>query len=250
MLTAWGSLVRIPHRLFPVEDTLICHSFSPMNEHALFEGLAGFLCTIVIITFHEFGHAWAAWRCGDDTARLQGRVTLNPAAHIDPIGTIILPLITVALSAFGSGLGGFILGWGKPVPVNIINLRSPRRDDVLVSLAGPAMNVVVAIIALLVARVGTMVHAPFLTDAGHQMALISMFLCFFNLLPIPPLDGSHVVKNIIQMKHETFWRLSQYGFFLIILAVQIPQVRFFLGFCTIGSLHYMARAVGFPGFLG
>lgn len=216
----------------------------------LFEGLAGFLCIIVIITFHEFGHAWAAWRCGDDTAHALGRVTLNPASHIDLVGTIVLPLITVALSASGSGLAGFILGWGKPVPVNMFNLRRPRLDDILVSLAGPAMNVVVATLAMVIARVGIMTNAPFLTDAGHQMARISMFLCFFNLLPIPPLDGSHVVKNMIRMKHETFWGMSQYGFFMVILAVQVPGIRRFLGVCTDGSLDYLARLVGFPAFLG
>lgn len=216
----------------------------------LFEGLAGFLCTIVIITFHEFGHAWAAWRCGDDTAHLQGRVTLNPASHIELVGTIILPLITVALAASGSGMAGFILGWGKPVPVNVFNLRNPRMDDVLVSLAGPAMNVVVATLAMVIARIGDMSHAPFLADAGHQMARISMFLCFFNLLPIPPLDGSHVIKNLIQMKHETFWRMSQYGFFMVILAVQIPAIMGFLGLCTYGSLNYLAKMVGFPAFMG
>jgi Zn-dependent protease len=221
-----------------------------VDQRLLFEGLAGFLCTIVIITFHEFGHAWAAWRCGDDTARLQGRVTLNPAAHIDLLGTIVLPLITVALVATNSSLAGFILGWGRPVPVNLANLRRPRMDDVLVSLAGPAMNVVVATLAMVVARFGSIVNLPVLTDAGSHMALISMFLCFFNLLPIPPLDGSRVLKNIIQMKHETFLRLSQYGFFMVILAVQIPAISMFLGRCTFYSLYYLARLVGFSTFPG
>jgi Zn-dependent protease len=221
-----------------------------MDQKALFEGLAAFLCTIVIITFHEFGHAFAAWRCGDDTARLQGRVTLNPAAHIDPVGTIILPLITVVLWASGSTLGGLIIGWGKPVPVNLANLSRPRTDDIIISLAGPAMNVVVALIAIVIARLTTFTHTEVLIDACKQMAGISMFLCFFNLLPIPPLDGSHVVKNIIGMTHETYWRLSQFGFFLVILAVQIPPVQAFLVHSTKSSLDYMAKLAGFRHFLG
>src|SRR6185436_3393621 len=114
-----------------------------MDQKALFEGLAAFLCTIVIITFHEFGHAWAAWRCGDDTARLQGRVTLNPVAHMDLIGTVVLPLLAVLLRASGSGLAGFIIGWGKPVPVNILRLRRRGLDDMLVAMAGPMMNVLI-----------------------------------------------------------------------------------------------------------
>jgi Zn-dependent protease len=219
-----------------------------MDQKALFEGLAAFLCTIVIITFHEFGHAWAAWRCGDDTARLQGRVTLNPAAHIDLLGTILLPLVAVALSATGSPLGGFIIGWGKPVPVNLSNLKRPRLDDILISLAGPAMNVVVALLAILVARLTNFAHTDFLMDACGQMARISMFLCFFNLLPIPPLDGSHVLKNVVGMSHEAFWRFSQYGLFLVILAVQIKPVQEILARSTFGSLYYMARLAGFPSF--
>jgi Zn-dependent protease len=219
-----------------------------MDQKALFEGLAAFLCTIVIITFHEFGHAFAAWRCGDDTARLQGRVTLNPASHIDPVGTILLPLIAVALSASGSALGGFIIGWGKPVPVNLGNLSRPRTDDIVISLAGPAMNVVVALIAIMIARLTSFAHTDILMDACGQMARISMFLCFFNLLPIPPLDGSRVVKNVIGMSHEAYWHLSQYGLFLVILAVQIRPVQELLARSTFRSLYFMARLAGFPSF--
>src|SRR5436853_144008 len=100
-----------------------------MDLKLLYDGLATFLCTIVIITCHEFGHAWMASRCGDDTARLQGRITLNPLAHIDLLGTIILPLVSLFLSLQGSSIGSLIIGWGKPVPVNISNLRRRRLDD-------------------------------------------------------------------------------------------------------------------------
>src|SRR6266567_3481071 len=117
-----------------------------MDQKALFDGLVTYVCFIPILTFHEFAHAWVASKCGDDTARLQGRVSLNPLVHIDPIGTVVLPLVAVFLGASGSGLGRFIIGWGKPVPVNIANLRHRRRDDTLVALAGPAINVLLAVV--------------------------------------------------------------------------------------------------------
>ena len=168
-----------------------------MSERALLEGLKSYVCALVVITLHEFGHAWMAWKRGDDTARLLGRVTLNPIAHIDLLGTVILPLLAIVLSASGSGLGSFIIGWGKPVPVNPSQLKIPRLDDVAVAMAGPAMNVVLAIVVMGIARLGYQMNQEWLVDMGLRLAMISMFLCFFNLLPIPPLDGSHVVKNLI-----------------------------------------------------
>ena len=123
-----------------------------MNEKVLIDGLISFLCLVAMVTLHEFGHAWAAWKCGDDTARQQGRVTLNPAAHIDPLGTIVIPLLAVALSAAGSAAASFLIGWGRPVQVTVSNLRHRRRDDILVSMAGPFMNVVLAFGAMLVVR--------------------------------------------------------------------------------------------------
>ena len=112
-------------------------------------GLAQYLCVVVIITFHEFGHAWMASRCGDDTARHEGRVTLNPLAHIDPIGTVLIPLLVLWLAMSGQGkLASFIIGWGRPVPVNPFNLRHRVRDDILVSMAGPAMKIGIGIGAL------------------------------------------------------------------------------------------------------
>src|SRR6478672_42400 len=107
-----------------------------MDHDALIGGLIQYMCLIGLLTFHELAHAWTAWKCGDDTARSQGRVSLNPLVHMDLVGTVVLPLLVVFLSASGSGLGRFIIGWGKPVPVNLNNLRSPRRDDTLIALAG------------------------------------------------------------------------------------------------------------------
>lgn len=212
-----------------------------MITHGLLNGLIDYIFLIIIITFHEFGHAWAAWRCGDDTARLQGRITLNPAAHMDLVGTIILPLLAVVLRATGSGLAGFIIGWGKPVPVNILQLRRRKFDDMLVAMAGPMMNVIIALFVMAVARTGVLLQAEMLVEACQRLALLSMFLCFFNLLPIPPLDGSHIMKYLVGMSYETFWRISQFGILLVLIAVQLPQIQWFLRASTEGSIIWMAR---------
>jgi Zn-dependent protease len=216
-----------------------------MDLNVFLEGLIQYLDVVIIITFHEFGHAWTSSKCGDDTARLQGRITLNPVAHMDRIGTVILPLLVVFLSAAGSGLGRFIIGWGKPVPVNDQNLRRPDWDDLLVAMAGPAMNVILAFAALGLARLGLLADLPLLRDGGVTLARLSMLLCFFNLLPIPPLDGSYLLKRVTRMSRETYLRFSRYGFFAIILVIQIPQVRLALLAGTEGSLSIMARLLLF-----
>ena len=217
-----------------------------MDSKELFDGLINYVFLVIIITFHEFGHAWAAWRCGDDTARLQGRVTLNPAAHIDVVGTVILPLLAIVLRASGSGLAGFIIGWGKPVPVNILNLRRRKVDDMLVAMAGPMMNVLIALFVMALARTGVLMQSEMLVEACYRLALLSMFLCFFNLLPIPPLDGSHILKFAFGMSYETFWRLSQFGLLVVLIVIQLDPVQDLLRDSTNGSVLWMARLFHFP----
>src|SRR3974377_1094428 len=129
-----------------------------MDARLLIDGLIMFLGLVVLLTFHEFGHAWVAWRSGDDTARLQGRVSLNPLVHIDLIGTVILPLLMIFLSATGSGLSRFLVGWAKPVPVNPQKLKKPKLDDILVTFAGPGMNLLLAVLLVGLARVALMAH--------------------------------------------------------------------------------------------
>jgi len=211
-----------------------------MTWYEISHGLASYLCVVLIITVHEFGHAWMANRCGDDTARLLGRITLNPVAHIDLIGTIILPLIVVFLIATGSTqAAGFIIGWGKPVPVNPFNFRHRIRDDILVAMAGPAMNVVLAIIAMGVARIAFAVNADIIVESAFQLTIISMFLCFFNLMPVPPLDGSHVMKYLAGLSQETFMALCRYGLIMVIIVIQIPFVRKGLAIATYGSFEML-----------
>ena len=224
-----------------------------MNPQVWTEGLAQWLCIVVIITLHEFGHAWMATRRGDDTARLLGRVTLNPLAHIDPIGTVALPLLALFLTASGAGTAAsFIIGWGKPVPFNPLNLKRRGVDEVLIAMAGPAMNVVLTIVIMIVWRV-TMAAAGGHTEGGvagsviqasFMMAHLSMFLFFFNLIPVPPLDGSHVLRVVSGMSYETYFNLSRYGFFIIILLMQISAARIALAKATLFSLLFFTKIFG------
>src|SRR6185295_13910504 len=113
-----------------------------MDSNALIDGLIFYIGLVVLLTFHEYGHAWMALKCGDDTAKLEGRCSLNPLVHIDPIGTVLMPLMMIFLSP---GLSQFLLGWAKPVPVNLNNLRNPKMDDIFISMAGPWMNLLLAV---------------------------------------------------------------------------------------------------------
>ena len=207
----------------------------------LIEGLITYLGLLVLLTFHEFGHAWMAWRCGDDTARQQGRVSLNPLVHIDPLGTVILPLMMILLP----GAGRFLIGWAKPVPVNPYNLRRPKVDDILVTLAGPWMNLLLAVVLMGLARVGYMANSLSMMELCMRMAQLSLLLCFFNLLPIPPLDGSQVVRSLTGMSYESYNRIAPFGFVIIILVLQIPIIRSTLAFVTIRSQAIIGSWFGF-----
>jgi Zn-dependent protease len=212
-----------------------------MDMNQLADGLIQYLILVALLTFHEFGHAWTAWKCGDDTARLQGRVSLNPVVHMDLIGTVVLPLMMIFLSP---GISRFMIGWAKPVPVNPYNLREPRRDDILVTMAGPAMNLILAVILMALARAGMSFHSEAMIELCVQAAAMSLLLCFFNLIPIPPLDGSHVMRNLTNMSYETYANIARYGFIIVIVVLQIPQVRYTLSAVTYGTLGMLARLFG------
>ena len=165
------------------------------------------------LTVHEAAHAWTADRLGDSTARLLGRVSLNPIVHIDLIGTIILP----ALAVF-SGLP--ILGWAKPVPVNLRQLRQPKRDFMLVAAAGPASNILLAVAAALVFHGvgGFEAMGARVTVASLMLSAVSinLLLAVFNMLPIPPLDGGNVLAGLLpDSMAGIFYALRQYGFIIL-----------------------------------
>ena len=212
-----------------------------MDPRQLINGLILYLGLLVLLTFHEFGHAWMAWKCGDDTAISQGRVSLNPLVHIDLIGTVALPLLLIFFAP-----GGFFVGWAKPVPVNPDNLRNPRADDIMVTLAGPWMNLLLAIVIMGLARLGLMLHSGGMTEVCLNTAHLSLLLCFFNLLPIPPLDGSHVARSLVGMSYETYHQIARYGIFILILVLQVPAVQRTLNTVTTNSWLAIGGWFGIP----
>jgi Zn-dependent protease len=171
--------------------------------------IIGFLVLLFSLTVHEAAHAWTASRLGDDTARRLGRVSLNPIVHIDLIGTLLLPLIAMASGS------GFILGWAKPTPVNVRNFQHPRRDNVLVTIAGPLSNLAIAVAAAVALRGAHGISAVIALEALS----LNVLLAVFNMLPIPPLDGGQVLLALLPVNLAMRLRAVQPYGFLILLAL-------------------------------
>lgn len=180
------------------------------------------------ITLHEVAHGWVASYFGDQTARLSGRLSLNPLKHIDPVGTVILPLLMLVFA-------NFIFGWAKPVPVDARNMRNPRRDMGIVALAGPASNLVMALLWGGVARLGMMA-----VDAGNDWLVplvymgevgikINVVLGVLNLIPLPPLDGGKILESLLppRLAYQV-GLLEPYGFFILILLLVTNILSFIL----------------------
>lgn len=214
-----------------------------MSSNAIIDGLIFYLGLIVLLTFHEYGHAWMASKCGDDTAKDQGRCSLNPIVHIDLIGTVVLPLLMIFLSP---GLSRFLIGWAKPVPVNSANLRNPKLDDILISMAGPWMNLLLAVLLMGLTKLGAVAGWEEFAVFCAQLARLSLLLCFFNLIPIPPLDGSHVLRIVSGMSYETYFQFARFGFIAVILVLQIPFVRSGLSGVTNLSWRVIGSWFGVP----
>lgn len=187
---------------------------------------------VIAITFHEAAHGFVAWRCGDDTAYRLGRVTFNPLKHIDPFGTILMPL---ALYIMTSMTGHpFTFGYAKPVPVNFRRLRNPRRDMVLVAAAGPAINLLLAFASAFLLR---LVAGPADTNPGlvafvlERSIFLNLVLAVFNMLPLPPLDGGRVAVGLLPHPLSLFLaRLERYGMQILIFAlILLPWAGAHLG---------------------
>lgn len=212
-----------------------------MDTNDVINGLIRYLALVIMLTFHEFGHAWMAHKCGDDTAKSEGRVSLNPLVHIDPIGTVLLPLLMIFLPG---GMAAYLLGWAKPVPVNPNNLRNPKFDDVLITMAVPWMNLLLAVALMGVAKIGVMTDTESLTQFCAMAVILNLGLFFFNLLPIPPLDGSHLMRVATGMSYETYYQIARFGFLIIIVVINIEPVSRLLSYMIISTFSILAGWFG------
>jgi Zn-dependent protease len=187
----------------------------PSIEEVVYRLIAAGLVLLVGFPVHEAAHAWSAYLQGDATAKMFGRLTLNPRVHLDPTGSILLII---------SALAGWVIGWAKPTPYNAANLRDRRNGEVLVALAGPAANMVVAIAAALVYRLIVMLHIGLPIGVAIVLILFIQYqviLAIFNLLPIPPLDGSAILLRFLPPRQawEVRAMLSQYGLIVLLVIV-------------------------------
>ncbi len=206
-----------------------------MNLPYLLEAALMAIVLLFSIIVHEVAHGYVALLNGDPTAKMLGRITLNPAPHIDPVGTIILPLLLLITHA------GILFGWAKPVPVNPLNYRNYRWGEFAVSAAGPVSNLALAVLFSIVVRLG--LNNPGLMQMAYFGVSINIFLALFNLIPIPPLDGSHILAMLLPPNLLRLYRhLDQVGFILVL-------ILFYTGVmgAILMPLYYLIRNLLLPG---
>ena len=194
-----------------------------MDLEQLRGGLLQLIMLIISIGLHEFGHAWMADLRGDPLPRAQGRVTLNPFAHTDPIGTIAIPAFMIF---FSPGFG--LIGWGKPVQISLPNPATRRLDDIYITLAGPAMNIVLCLILALIGGLGGFKDARVIEFLSRGIFL-NTALVVFNLIPVPPLDGSRLALRLGLYSEEMFLTLSRWGFIILLVAINVPGFSSLMG---------------------
>ena len=200
------------------------------------------LPVLLAITIHEAAHAYVANQCGDTTAKMFGRLSLNPIRHIDPIGTVLLPIVAGLLTNFS-----FVLGYAKPVPINWNQLRNPRRDMILVTLAGPFSNFLMAFLWAGGFKIATLLHpeastpALFLLVTSRAGMIINLVLAFLNLIPIPPLDGSRVISSLLPYdKAQIFAKMEPYGFLILVILIFTGVLGYILTPLISGSISVLS----------
>ncbi len=203
----------------------------------IFQAIVQIIAVLFAVSIHESAHAWAADKFGDPTARLQGRITLNPIAHIDLIGSIIVPGAMILLNLI-SGNSGPVFGWAKPVMVNPYNLRNRRRDGMYISAAGPAANFLVALGIIILLGIfkspillSTSTSIVLLLKIATNLLMINIVLAVFNLIPIPPLDGSGILEGLLKGQAlAMFEKIKPYGFFILLVIIFTHALDFIFNF--------------------
>lgn len=212
-----------------------------MDLNAIIQGISIWALPVLLaIVLHEVAHGWVAFRLGDDTAYWMGRLTLNPFKHIDPVGTILIPLILLVMNT------GFVFGYAKPVPIDYRKLHHPKRDMVWVAVAGPVTNLLLAFASALLLWMVALLPESMLAMAKplalmcQASILINMVLCIFNLLPLPPLDGGRVAVGLLPPRAA--YQLSQlepYGFIIIVLLLLTGILPWLIGPLVTGSSFWL-----------
>jgi Zn-dependent protease len=197
-----------------------------VNSNIIYEIAVWLVPLVIAIVFHEVAHGLVARKLGDTTAERKGRLSLNPIRHIDPFGTLVLPMLLAISHAP-------VFGWAKPVPVNYRRLNNPRRDMVLVALAGPGMNLLLALVGTAILSVTIMASGgaqagatAFVAANALNFVLINIFLAVFNLLPVPPFDGGHVVEGLLPRPLATrFRKVGRYSLLVLVaLLLVLPAI--------------------------